>query len=368
MLLDGQTGAFTRWNAARADQRFAPCSTFKIPNTAILLETGAATDPEFVVKYDPALKASREAWRKDHTLRSAYRDSVLWYYHALSKKAGLPAEARLVKQFGYGNADTSGGVAGERPFWIDGSLRISPNEQVAFLKRLHENRLGLSERTTRLTKEIMIAEQTPRGHPAGQDRRLPSGRRRRGHALVRRLRREAGRRLVLRARARRQGLRSADGAARPQGARDPRRPRASFRRRRRRHADDRRPARSALAHVRRRWKTLVEACASARSQDALLHPSNLPPEFFDLSTGIAGEYLQKWRNYRVRVAVLCPPGSRRGQLAVPRDGRRGVAQRLLPHLRDARAGGRVARGDRRRGRRRLGAERRHPWLPGSVTG
>ena len=113
VLLDGQTGAFTRWNAARADQRFAPCSTFKIPNTAILLETGAAADPEFVVKYDPALKASREAWRQDHTLRSAYRDSVLWYYHALSKKAGLPAEARLVKQFGYGNADTSGGVAGD---------------------------------------------------------------------------------------------------------------------------------------------------------------------------------------------------------------------------------------------------------------
>ena len=57
------------------------------------------------------------------------------------------------------------------------------------------------------------------------------------------------------------------------------------------------------------WKTLVEACASARSQDALLHPANLPPEFWDLSSGIAGEYLQKWRNYRVRVAVLAPPGS-----------------------------------------------------------
>jgi len=57
------------------------------------------------------------------------------------------------------------------------------------------------------------------------------------------------------------------------------------------------------------WKTLVEACASARSQDALLHPSNLPPGFFDLSTGVAGECLQKWRNYRVRVAVLCPPGA-----------------------------------------------------------
>ena len=57
------------------------------------------------------------------------------------------------------------------------------------------------------------------------------------------------------------------------------------------------------------WKQVVEACASARSNDALLHPSNLPPAFFDLSSGIAGEYLQKWRNYRIRVAVLALPGS-----------------------------------------------------------
>jgi hypothetical protein len=56
-------------------------------------------------------------------------------------------------------------------------------------------------------------------------------------------------------------------------------------------------------------KRLVEACFSARTSDALLHPPNLPPGFFDLSTGVAGECMQKWRNYRIRVAVLAPPGS-----------------------------------------------------------
>jgi len=135
VVLDGQTGTFTRWNAARADQRFAPCSTFKIPNTAILLETKVATDADFVVTYDPALKASREVWRQDHTLRSAYKESVLWYYHALARKAGLPAVGRLVTQFGYGNADTSGGVAGDRPFWIDGTLRISAKASMARVSR-----------------------------------------------------------------------------------------------------------------------------------------------------------------------------------------------------------------------------------------
>jgi hypothetical protein len=57
------------------------------------------------------------------------------------------------------------------------------------------------------------------------------------------------------------------------------------------------------------WTLVAEACFSARTHDALLHPANLPPAFFDLSSGVAGEYLQKWRNYRIRVAVVAPPGS-----------------------------------------------------------
>jgi beta-lactamase class D len=178
VLLDGRTGATVRWNAARAGRRFAPCSTFKIPNTAILLETGAAADADAMVRYDPALQASREIWRQDHTLRSAYRESVLWYYHALARKAGLPAVSRLVERFGYGNGDIRGGVTGAAPFWIDGTLRISADEQVAFLQRLHENRLGLSERTSGLTRDIMVAERRPEGtlraktgacRPAGDD-------------------------------------------------------------------------------------------------------------------------------------------------------------------------------------------------------
>jgi hypothetical protein len=55
-------------------------------------------------------------------------------------------------------------------------------------------------------------------------------------------------------------------------------------------------------------KLVVEACFSARTHDALLYPANLPPAFFDLSSRIAGEYLQKWRNYRIRVALVAPAG------------------------------------------------------------
>ena len=178
VLLNGRTGQYTRHDAVRATERFAPCSTFKIPNTAILLESGAAPDPDYTVAYDPALKQEGN-WARDHTLRSAFTFSVLWYYQTLAQRIGLPAEQRFLHQFHYGNENTSGGTDKTgTPFWVDGTLRISADEQVEFLKRLHDGRLGLSERTTRLTKEVMVAEQTPTFrlsaktgacHPAGED-------------------------------------------------------------------------------------------------------------------------------------------------------------------------------------------------------
>jgi hypothetical protein len=54
---------------------------------------------------------------------------------------------------------------------------------------------------------------------------------------------------------------------------------------------------------------LIEACFSSGAQAALLCAANLPARFFDLSSGQAGEILQKLRNYRIRLAVVCPPGS-----------------------------------------------------------
>jgi beta-lactamase class D/beta-lactamase class D OXA-10 len=103
----------------------------------------------------------------------------MWYYEAMARRLGMPAERQYVERFQYGNAVTSGGV-GEpgKNFWVDGSLRISANEQVDFLRRFYEGRLGLSERTTTLTKDIMLTEQarswrlsakTGACQPAGQD-------------------------------------------------------------------------------------------------------------------------------------------------------------------------------------------------------
>ena len=79
----------------------------KIPHTAILLESGAAPDPTFTLKYDPALKQTNN-WARDFDLGGAFKASAVWYYHAMARRVGMPAERQFVERFQYGNANTSG--------------------------------------------------------------------------------------------------------------------------------------------------------------------------------------------------------------------------------------------------------------------
>jgi hypothetical protein len=62
VLLDGATGMLARYNADRAAERFLPASTFKIPNSLIALETGAATGAEFTIVYDSARARTPGFW------------------------------------------------------------------------------------------------------------------------------------------------------------------------------------------------------------------------------------------------------------------------------------------------------------------
>ncbi|WP_449401649.1 DUF4180 domain-containing protein [Chryseobacterium wanjuense] len=40
------------------------------------------------------------------------------------------------------------------------------------------------------------------------------------------------------------------------------------------------------------------------SDKVIIHEKNITPEFFDLKTKIAGDILQKFSNYRVKLAIV----------------------------------------------------------------
>ena len=53
--------------------------------------------------------------------------------------------------------------------------------------------------------------------------------------------------------------------------------------------------------------------ASLANEGLILNEADLCPEFFDLRTGLAGEVLQKFVNYRAKLAVIVPDPRAHGE-------------------------------------------------------
>jgi beta-lactamase class D len=152
VLLDLKTGALRQNDAERCAKRVPPASTFKVPHALIALETGVAKDPAAVRKWD-GKKRELPTWNQDHTLESAIRHSVLWYFQGTARDIGRERMKDWLHRFGYGNEDATGELT---RFWLKGPLRISPEEQVRFLARLYRNELPVSERSREAVKRILV--------------------------------------------------------------------------------------------------------------------------------------------------------------------------------------------------------------------
>jgi beta-lactamase class D len=154
VVRDVASGTTLRHDPVKAAARTAPCSTFKIPNSIIGIETGVLSDASTVFRWD-GQRRDVEAWNRDHDLRSAIRDSVVWYYQELARRVGSERMGRWLAALRYGNQDMSGGL--DR-FWLGSSLRISPDEQVEFLERLFTGHAPVSPRALAIVKDILVQE------------------------------------------------------------------------------------------------------------------------------------------------------------------------------------------------------------------
>jgi beta-lactamase class D len=67
---------------------------------------------------------------------------------------------KWVNQVGYGNHQI-GTKADIDKFWLEGKLRITPQSQIQFLRRLEQGDLPFSKRSIAIVKDLMIIEQTP---------------------------------------------------------------------------------------------------------------------------------------------------------------------------------------------------------------
>jgi beta-lactamase class D len=150
-------GASERWAGTAADcaTRLSPASTYKIPHALIGLETGVITETT-VEKWDGVKHPEQPKWNRDHTVLSAMKPSVLWFFQRMAPKIGAARAEEWLRRFNYGNADASGDIT---RYWVNGTLKISPDEQLAFLTKFYDGTLPIAPTHVDQLKAAM--EQAP---------------------------------------------------------------------------------------------------------------------------------------------------------------------------------------------------------------
>ena len=150
-----QTPAATLvFNRDRSIRGYAPASTFKIAHTLFALEAGVVADEFQVFRWD-GIKRSFDGHNQDQTLRSALRNSTLWVYQGFARQIGESKARAFLRDANYGNGDPTA-IRGD--YWVDGNLRISAMEQVAFLRKLFRNTLSFKVEHQRLLKDLMVKQ------------------------------------------------------------------------------------------------------------------------------------------------------------------------------------------------------------------
>lgn len=156
-LFDSKDGKLRCSDPARCERGYLPASTFKIANTIIGLETGVLEDAETALPWD-GKQYSVPEWNRDHTLRSAIQVSCVPCFQSVARKVGAERMQDWVTRLDYGNRDISGKLDA---FWLTGGLRISPFQQIDFLRRLDGGRLPIQAHTLDVVRDVLTLDVGP---------------------------------------------------------------------------------------------------------------------------------------------------------------------------------------------------------------
>jgi beta-lactamase class D len=155
-IMDNASGKFTVHNLARyRDSSYLPASTFKIVNSLIGLQTGKIVNDSMVIKWDGVTRRVAD-WNKDLTMYEAFRVSSVYYYQEVARRIGKDTMQFWLDSLRYGTRKIKGAVDS---FWLNNTLKVTPDEQLGLVKRLYFDQLPFFKSYQEVVKRAMLFEE-----------------------------------------------------------------------------------------------------------------------------------------------------------------------------------------------------------------
>jgi len=114
-----------------------------------------------VIKWDGIVRKHpdgriAESWNKDLTMTQAFKISAVPYYQEVARRIGRDTMQQWLDSLKYGNHKIGNRLDS---FWLDNSLKITPDEQLGLVKKLYFGQLPFSKTTMDVVKKIMVREE-----------------------------------------------------------------------------------------------------------------------------------------------------------------------------------------------------------------
>ncbi len=153
-MLNNATGKVTVYNMKLDTMRFSPASTFKIVSSLIGLETGRITNDSMIIRWDGKRRSVKE-WNRNMNMREAFKVSSVPYFQEVVRRIGKDTMKLWIDSLSYGNKNIEGPIDS---FWLNNSLKISPDEQLGLVKKLYFDQLPFRKSVQQTVREVMLQE------------------------------------------------------------------------------------------------------------------------------------------------------------------------------------------------------------------
>ncbi|WP_226530257.1 BlaR1 family beta-lactam sensor/signal transducer [Metabacillus niabensis] len=156
VLYDTNMDQYMIYNEDESTTRYAPNSTYKIFSALFALENGIISKENSEIAWDGTIH-EYDKWNQNQDLFKAMKNSTTWYFQHLDKQIGKKKLQTYFEQLNYGNKDMSNNIT---DYWMDGSLKISPIEQIGMLEKFYHNDFSFDPSTIQTVKDSILLEET----------------------------------------------------------------------------------------------------------------------------------------------------------------------------------------------------------------
>lgn len=149
-------------------KRLIPGGAFQIFASLVAIESSIAPTEEHIIPWDNnhysfvdgVLKVAdandttgiQKEWSQDLSLTKAFKYNAIPYFQQLVKAVSFDEMQFFIDTVKYGNRKID---SVDNNFWNNGTLLITPDEQLGFMKRLYHGELrGFTERSQRITRGL----------------------------------------------------------------------------------------------------------------------------------------------------------------------------------------------------------------------